>query len=447
MSNIKLVIQREYMSRVKKKSFLVMTFAGPILLASLFVGAIWIAISETQDQNVIVVDDTGFFQEMKGLGEDLEFTYLPELNLDQAKAVLRSNEDYTSLVWFPANMIDAQTQPRLFFQKQPGVVTMRRMEHHFETLLERAIMQAENIDPEVYYRVKRNVHMVSTKVQDDGQESQVDTTAAAIGFGFSVAIYIFIFMYGVMVMRGVIEEKTSRIVEVIISSVRPFQLMMGKIIGIAMVGLTQFLLWVILTSVLISIGTAFVADSMLDSALTQGQLTEEMMQEMSGEIDDMKALQEQEVMQALIRTNWGTMAFVFLLYFLGGYLLYASMFAAVGAAVDQETETQQFMLPITAPMIFGFVVAEMSLLNPDSAAIVWLSHVPFTSPVVMMVRVAMAESGGVPLAAWELPLSLVTLFGTFIGTTWLAGRIYRTGILMYGKKTSWKELWKWIRYS
>jgi ABC-2 type transport system permease protein len=246
-------------------------------------------------------------------------------------------------------------------------------------------------------------------------------------------------------MRGVIEEKTSRIVEVIISSVKPFQLMLGKIIGVALVGLTQFILWVILTAGIVAGVQAYM---MKDGQYSQeqmvhpSQMSAQMLQETVSN-DNTPKLDSNEVMALLERINFPYMLGMFLFFFLGGYLLYSAMFAAIGAAVDSESDTQQFMMPVTLPLIFAFIVAQFSMQNPEGAAATWFSIIPFTSPVVMMVRIA-----SVPFDAlkWDLIASMVLLILGFLGTTWFAAKIYRTGILMYGKKVNYKELWKWLFY-
>src|ERR1035437_6988260 len=265
----------------------------------------------------------------------------------------------------------------------------------------------------------------------------------AIGFGAGILIYLFIFLYGVQVMRGVIEEKTSRIVEVIISSVKPFQLMMGKIVGIAMVGLTQFVLWVTLTTILYGIGQAtFLKDfSDIKNSALQQNVIPSMPNQVKIQQQNINYSEAGEMIRGLQNINFVQILFAFLFYFLGGYLLYSALFAAVGSAVDSESDTQQFMMPITIPLVISFVAAQFIMQNPEGPLAFWLSIIPFTSPVVMMVRLPF----GVPL--WEFALSMALLVITFIFMTWLAGKIYRTGILMYGKKVSYKELWKWLRYS
>jgi ABC-2 type transport system permease protein len=262
-----------------------------------------------------------------------------------------------------------------------------------------------------------------------------------VGFGTGILIYLFIFLYGVQVMRGVVEEKTSRIVEVIISSVKPFQLMLGKIIGIAMVGLTQFILWTILTFILVFIGQFFFIQEL---NITDNPVVQQTMPTMPGQ---MKATQNfnyseaKEILNDLQNIPFLKIISAFIFYFLGGYLLYSAMFAAIGAAVDNEADTQQFMAPVTIPLVFAFIAGQFIIQNPEGPLSFWLSIIPFTSPVVMMVRLPFE----VPL--WELFLSMALLVAGFIFMTWLAGKIYRTGILMYGKKATYKELWKWLRYS
>ena len=249
-------------------------------------------------------------------------------------------------------------------------------------------------------------------------------------------IYIFIFLYGAMVMRGVMEEKTSRIVEIIISSVKPIQLMMGKILGIALVGFTQFALWVSLTFVISSVATALLVSPADLNPVDMANGSEMLIQEA-----DMNHSGLASVFEQLESINITFLLVMFLFYFIGGYLMYGSLFAAVGSAVDSETDSQQFMLPITIPLIFSFIALQTILENPDSSLAFWCSIIPFTSPIVMMGRLPFDP----PL--WELGLSMVLLIVGFIFTSWLAGRIYRVGILMYGQKVNYKTLWKWIKQS
>ena len=267
-----------------------------------------------------------------------------------------------------------------------------------------------------------DVHVDTIRWTKDGDEQKGSAEMALIlGMVTAFIIYMFIVMYGGQVMSGVVQEKTNRIVEVIVSSVKPFELMMGKIIGIALVGLTQIFLWVVLTLILTSVLTLILGSNQIVN--TDNQEAIQMVYEMSNSL------------------NLGSTLLYFLVYFLGGYLLYASLFAAVGSAVENETDTQQFSLPLTIPIIFAIYAAIYSAENPDGPLAFWCSMIPFTSPIVMMVRLPY----GVP--GWQIILSILTLVVSFIGSTWVAGKIYRTGVLMYGKKITWKELWKWLKYS
>jgi len=330
-------------------------------------------------------------------------------------------------------------QAELVFRQLPSVKARSYVQSEIEKVIEVEKLKNNNIDREIYDKIRTPVEIVSVDAAD-GTESYKQEQAM-VGFGFAVLIYFFIFMYGVQVMRGVMEEKSNRIVEVIISSVKPFQLMMGKIIGIALVGLTQFLLWVILTGIIFTVVSGLILPDAATMA-EQVQATQSAAAQASNDPMNQAVISNMTEL-FFFRINWPVMLGMFLFYFLGGYLLYASLFAAVGAAVDNETDTQQFMMPITIPLIFGFIVAQFALTNPGGAAVFWFSQIPFTSPIVMMVRVAMGFDAG---NIWELVLSMVLLIASFIGAVWLAGKIYRVGILMYGKKVTYKELWKWLRF-
>jgi ABC-2 type transport system permease protein len=260
-----------------------------------------------------------------------------------------------------------------------------------------------------------------------------------VGLAFGVIIYLFIFLYGVQVMRGVIEEKTSRIVEVIVCSVKPFQLMMGKIIGIALVGLTQFLIWVLLTGTLVVVFQYVFFSEFLDPGMVSDQIQAAQTMNQPDQVQQGLSLTD----SVIHRINWPLMIGLFLFYFLGGYLLYAALFAAVGAAVDSETETQQFMIPVTIPLTIAYVFATTIAMNPESPMAYWMSIIPLFSPVVMLVRVAVGVGDG-GIEYTDVLLSAVLLIAGFIGTTWVAARIYRVGILMYGKRTNYRELFKWL---
>jgi ABC-2 type transport system permease protein len=299
-----------------------------------------------------------------------------------------------------------------------------------------------DIAKEEIMALKPRVSVMTINLDESGKEEKTHAILSTLlGFGGAILIYFFIFFFGVQVMRGVIEEKTSRIIEVIVSSVKPFQLMLGKIVGIALVGLTQFLLWIILTFSIISVAQGFLPKEM------QRQISQaEQMEEFIPDAPDQQKKDQNaknilaELSYNLSLINFPLILFSFLFYFMGGYLLYGALFAAIGSAVDSEADTQQFMWPVTIPLVLAFVLAQSVISNPDGAMAFWLSVIPFTSPIIMMVRIPFGVSVN------ELLISMTVLIASFIFITWLAGKIYRTGILMYGKKPSYKEMWKWIRY-
>lgn len=435
MNKIWLIIEREYLSRVKKKSFILMTLLGPILLGLVITSAVWLTLEQEDQQIILVYDEAGIITANKPLsnGEKVFFINNQFENIDAALNTFK-NSGYTSLLYIPQN-IATSNMCILHYNQLPSLSTQKQITYEIESQLDDYKLKLFDIDASTFKKIKSKVSLSTVDFKQNSTEAyEIELTV--IGFFFAVMIYMFIFMYGVQVMRGVIEEKTNRIVEVIVSSVKPFQLMMGKIIGIAMVGLTQFTLWVILSTVAIQTGQYLVLQENYGaSKISAMQMTQEMQDEA------MKSdVQASMVIELLDRINFPLMISTFLFYFIGGFLLYASLFAAIGSAVDSESDTQQFMMPVTLPLIFGFIVAEMALQNPEGSAVFWFSLFPLTSPIVMMVRVA----GGVE--TWQLLLSIAMLIATFIVTTFIAAKVYRIGILMYGKKPSYKEIWKWLKY-
>ncbi|NEN22448.1 ABC transporter permease [Cryomorpha ignava] len=447
MNKTNLIIQREYLTRVRKKSFIIMTFLGPVFIAGLMSLGIYLGMSDSSVYNVLVVDNTpqisaDSLSQPKSLFWK-EFKETPQMKFQYTHDALTNAEfdsSAYSLMLVMREDIVTFPEAELVFRKLPSVKARSYIKSQVEKVIENEKLKLNAIDKRVYDSIRTDVEILSVDSEDGGTSYKQEQ--AMVGFGFAVLIYFFIFLYGVQVMRGVMEEKSSRIVEVIISSVKPFQLMMGKIIGIALVGLTQFLLWVILTGIIFTVvsglilpDAATMAEQVQATQVAAEQATSDPMNQ--AVISDMAEL-------FLFRINWPLMLGMFLFYFLGGYLLYASLFAAVGAAVDNETDTQQFMMPITIPLIFGFIVAQFALTNPEGGAVFWFSQIPFTSPIVMMVRVAMGFDAG---TVWQLALSMALLVAGFIGAVWMAGKIYRVGILMYGKKITYKELWKWMRFN
>ncbi len=440
MNKIALIVSREYLTRVKKKSFLLMTLLGPFLIAGLMIGAIFLGLSDDTQHYVLVVDETPVLEDNLSVFEG-QLKESDQIKYDYAREVMPTDEfkesPYTIMLVINDNIVENPVA-ELVSKKQPSLGVKTSISKQIERVIEVEKLREHELDYDTYRRINTTVDLVDVDVNNMSRASRKQEKAI-VGFAFAVVIYFFIFLYGMQVMRGVMEEKTSRIVEVIISSVKPFQLMMGKIIGIALVGLTQFFLWVILTFTLTTIAqSVFLPDLGEQAQLSEMQMTQQAATDATQNIQQDTVNEFFELFFHEI--NWGVMIGSFIFYFLGGYLLYASLFAAIGAAVDSEADTQQFMLPITIPLIFGFIVAEMALTNPEGSSTLIFSMIPLTSPIVMMLRVAM----GVSLL--EVGLSMLLLVAGFLFTTWLAGKIYRTGILMYGKKVNYRELWKWIRH-
>jgi ABC-2 type transport system permease protein len=437
MNKIGLIIKREYLVRVKKKSFIVMTFLGPILMVGLLMGAVMLGLSDSTDHKVLVVDKTpgGVFEKKFHNEEGVEYFYSRK-NLSNKEF---EESPYTLMLYLNEKTVESDAG-ELFYKETPGFLVQENIQGQVESILEDYKLQLNKISRADYEHIKTEFSLLSKDINKN-QDDSYKRLVGVVGFAFAIIIYMFIFVYGVQVMRGVIEEKTSRIVEVLISSVKPFQLMMGKIIGIAMVGLTQFVLWIVLTATLWTVAGAVLKDKFAGKEVAKtAQVTAQAQKDM-GPSKEIDSNMWEEINAVKDRINIPLMLGMFLFYFIGGFLVYSSLFAAVGAAVDNETDTQQFMLPITIPLIFGFIVAEMSLMNPGGTAVIWFSLVPLTSPVVMMVRVAQGFDAA---NMWQLITSMVLLIAFFIGCVWVASRIYRTGILMYGKKVTYKELWKWL---
>ena len=439
MNKIPLIIKREYLTRVKKKSFVIMTLLGPLLMAALFIVPIYVAQMEGDIKTIGIIDETGLFIDSFENTDNLLFIPLEE-DLETAKKNISENDLY-AILHIPKTELSVPETGILFSDKQPNIVVKEYVQNVIRKEVEALKLNASGVDPEILQSIKTKINLLTIKINKGGEEESSSTELSmAVGFISGLIIYFFIFMYGSLVMRGVIEEKTNRIVEVIVSSVKPFQLMMGKIVGVAMVGLTQFALWVIFTLIIVSVYLSiFSADlnSYQSSQLKLGENT----------IPQTEAIQSSDVNESAIAIfesiqtiNFGVLIGAFIFFFIGGYLLYGAFFAAIGSAVDSETDTQQFMLPLTAPLILSIVLAQFIMVNPDGPAAFWLSIFPLTSPVIMMIRIPF----GVPY--FDLVLSVSFLILGFLGATWLAAKIYRTGILMYGKKISYKELWKWVRY-
>jgi ABC-2 type transport system permease protein len=449
MKKIWLIIQREYLTRVKKRSFVIMTFLGPILMASVWIVPLLLATRSEGVKTIEVLDETGLFYEEFKETSDTKFIYITD-DLQTAKENLASSKNF-AILHIPKSSYSTPLAFYLYSYKKPGLNLKMYIQESANKILENKKLQdVYGIDEKMLASVKSNIKLVVEDIETS--KKSYTEISWALGFIGGMLIYFFIFMYGAQVMRGVIEEKTSRIVEVIVSSVKPIQLMLGKIVGLAMVGLTQFLLWIVLTLGIVTTFTAIYADQ-IDNYKMGGQVVTDPGQlfpsDAMGMPDTQKGMEAigsdeniAQILDVFFSINYGVIIFTFLFFFVGGYLLYAALFAAIGSAVDNEADTQQFMLPVTIPLIFSIIIGLSFVLNnPDGEIAYWLSLIPFTSPIIMMIRVPF----GVNIYTDLLPSMILLILG-FLLTTWIAAKIYRTGILMYGKKISYKELWKWLTY-
>ncbi len=444
MKAILLIIEREYLVRVRKKSFIIMTILGPILLASIYIIPAYLMMREGDKRTIAVIDESGLFTNSFENNKNISFMPI-QMSLTEAKEKVRQ-EAFYAVLYIPKSItekVDGRAV-ELFSKKGASIEVEDKVQETIEKKIQDLKLRQANIDTDLLKQIESYEVNVNTANLEAEKEQESNVIASSIvGYISAFIIYISIFLYGVQVMRGILEEKTNRIVEVMISSVKPFQLMMGKIIGIALVGLTQFLLW-------LALGFGITVGTVQMLGLNQKTIMEQVESRQPGisnnqEFSKLKKAQNKPNMQAKIYKGFSTINFpkiisFLLFYFLFGYLMYSALFASVGAASDADTDTQQFMFPISIPLIFSIVIATYIVQNPDSSIAFWTSIIPLTSPIIMLIRLPFNPP------AWEIALSMVLLVGGFLGTTWLAARIYRVGILMYGKKVSYKELSKWIFY-
>lgn len=445
MNKVLLIIQREYLVRVRKKSFIVMTFLVPGLIFLMYF-IFYLIITNSDELNkrhtVRVMDNSGIF---KGKFHDSKsLAFLPATgNLNTEKADLRKNDGNFLLV-IDSNY-NGKDAVQMFAVDKPNITTTEDIKDQMNDIATGSIMVQKGIDTVALHKIKSDIDITAKQLTDKGEEDSNVIATTGAGIAGAILVYLALFIYGAQVMRGVIEEKTSRIIEVIVSSVKPFQLMLGKIIGVGMVGLTQFILWIALSAgVTYAAGNLFLNKTITPVKKEQLKVNQPIKVHTpptmvnGGAPPQSPAVQFYDSVKTL---NFEFILACFVFYFLAGFFLYAALFAAVGSAVDSETETQQFMFPITLPLLFTYFLSFSFLINnPDSSLAVWLSIIPFTAPVAMMVRVPF----GVP--GWQLGLSMFMMVAGFLFTTYVAARIYRVGILMYGKKASYKELAKWFFY-
>lgn len=427
MNKILLIARREFLSRVQKKTFLLTTILLPLIIFGFYAMIIYFSVKSGDKTNIAVVDKANIFNGKIDNDNDITFSFLqnetPASLADKVK-----NDQYSGYIYIPeTTQLSKQDSIQVVTAKSAGLITRENVQDQINKRLEEQRLLALNISKaaldSAQQSMKINFPTIGGTSSDEGKE----TVGYIVGYVSGFLIYIILFIYGTMVMRGVMEEKVSRIAEVIISSVKPFQLMMGKITGIGAVGLVQFIIWIILM-----VGTRFLVLMFFPSLLGASQGMEEVK----------NAASDPGILQGLSSVDWPMIIICFLFYFLGGYLLYSALFAAVGSAVNEDPQdAQSLMLPITMPIIFGIVIMTKAVNDPSSGLAVFGSIFPLTSPIVMIARVAHGVPDVVPY--WQLFLSVALLILGFLGTTWLAAKIYRTGILMYGKKPTWKELIKW----
>ncbi len=432
MDKIWLVIQREYVSRVKKKSFLLVTLLTPLIFPAIMGIFVWIALQEKENQSlriIEVIDENKlFFLESS---EQYAFSF-SNTTVEEAKVLVQNGERYGFLL-IPKMDLKSPAGITYYGEENPNMNLISYLENNLKKKIEEQRLFESGIDPKIINDVRTKVAIKSITLDDQGAETVSDATVNyAIGFLAGILIYMFIFIYGNQIMQGVIEEKSSRIVEILVSSLKPFQLMMGKILGIAAVGLTQLIIWIVLIGILTTVVTGF-----LGMQMPQQQAMEMASTDLGQSLPN---TQLGDILQMISGINVTELVLCFIFYFLGGYLMYGALFAGIGSAVDAPSDAQQFMLPVTIPLIVAYLGLFVFVLNdPNSTTSFWLSIIPLTSPIAMMGRV----SYGVP--GLELALSMGLLIIGFISTTWLAGKIYRIGILMHGTKPTYKTLWKWIK--
>jgi ABC-2 type transport system permease protein len=436
-----------------------MSILGPLLFAALMIIPGWLMSLENKEMRTIAVveystankpvpDSLMLFKDVIPETAYLRFTYLPSTRLE----TLRHNFEesgYYAVLFIPQNITYAH-QAKLYSTKQPGLEVKNHIESAIEKYLYNLNLRKYDISLDVINNAQTNITVQTIKWTDEGEKRSSTGLSMVVGYAGGFLIYILIFAFGAQVMRGIVDEKTNRIVEVIITSVKPFQLMSGKIIGIALVGLTQILLWFVLTFGIVQGIESYVYNQKIPDVeqLKPQDILSTEMGGVSKNAPQEQAKQElpsniaglDDILVKIKSLNYTKILITFFFFFLGGYLLYAAMFAAIGSAIDTETDTQQFMLPITIPLIFALITMGYVLNTPESGLSFWLSIIPFTSPIVMMARIPFE------IPVWQVLLSGIILYLTFILMTALSAKIYRTGILMYGKKVSYKELWKWLFY-
>jgi len=444
-SKLGLIIKREYLAKVRNRSFIVMTVLSPLLIVGMIVLIAYLAkVNDDETRVVSVLNESAFFQTEFNPSKNISYVHFYDLTLEQAKDSTNSLE-YYGLLYIPngKTVEEVANATYLFTKDNPNTWVTQELESLFQKKLRQDRLQRLGVSPEQFSNIEKPFEINLSTFRGEKSMKGVNEIKAIIGGGFGYAIMMFIIIYGGFVMRSVIEEKTSRIIEVIISSVKPFQLMLGKIIGNSLAGITQFSIWIVSASALLFLAVLIFGIDLTtlsgDSAMPPGPM---------GGMSQLGSMDSDMMMYAkeIYDIPWVLLIVSFFIYFILGYLIYSSIYAAIGAAVDNETDTQQFIFPIILPLMLAIYVGFFSVFsNPHGPIAVGFSLFPLTSPIVMLMRLPSGVGeGGVPL--WQFLLSIFLLMVTFLGIVSLAAKIYRTGILMYGKKPTYKELIKWLRY-
>jgi len=434
MNHLPLIIKREYLTKVRNKSFILMTFLTPLIMIALFLFVGYLSsVNNDTVRTIYVLDETDFLSESFKTNEQTIYNHLSEVDLETAKT-LANQEGAYGLLHIPNIPLEIVSGSIKFYSEEsPSLSLISSLESKIENKLSELKLQNEGVDLALIESSKTNVE-INQESFEGVKTSKVGSVMKLIfGGAAGYLLFMFIIIYGNMIMRSVIEEKTSRIIEVIISSVKPIQLMMGKIIGTSLAGITQVTTWIVLGAILL-----FSASAIFGVDLSQSPQQDMVNETLSNPESTDKI---QMIVNEFSALPIGNLIVAFILFFIGGYLLYSSLYAAIGAAVDNETDTQQFMIPVIIPLILAIYVGMFTVIeDPHGTISTVFSFIPFTSPVVMLMRIPF----GVPI--WQQLVSLLILISTFVFTVWFAAKIYRVGILMHGKKPTYKELYKWLKY-
>lgn len=434
MSILALIIKREFISKVRNKSFIVMTFLSPLLFVGIGVFVSYLSSLKADLKQIAIYDETGIFVSEFKNSEEYKYINLSNSNVNSIKDSVKS-DSYEGLIYIPktSDFKSLENKIQYISNESPSINFVDHVQEVISTKITNENFKIAKLDTLAINNAQAEVNLELKKATGEDSLKGINEIKIAIGGAFGYLIMMFIVIYGNMVMRSVIEEKTNRIIEIIISSVKPFQLMMGKIIGTSLAGILQFLIWTIVGLILVFSVSMFFGIN----ATPTSNIPPEMLQSAQQEFGSVAQLYFNELLNLPI----ATLLICFVIYFIGGYFLYSSFYAAIGAAVDNETDSQQFLLPIILPLILGVYIGFFTVMNnPHGTVATVFSMIPLTSPIVMLMRIPF----GVPW--WQIVLSITILFGTFFFVVWFASKIYRVGILMYGKKPTWKELYKWLKY-